>query len=104
MYTKLAEPVPAHEGAPHINAPPVYGASPGKPFLYRVPVTGERPMKFRACGLPKGLKFKKIAQGGYVITGMDVVDQIAATAQTVGSDGYIAASNQPVITSAKVVK
>ena len=41
---------------------------------------------------------------GYVITGMDVVDQIAATAQTVGSDGYIAESNQPVITSAKVVK
>ena len=41
---------------------------------------------------------------GYVVTGMDVVDQIAATAQTIGSDGYIAESNQPVITSAKVVK
>ena len=41
---------------------------------------------------------------GYVITGMDVVDQIAATAQTIGSDGYIAEANQPVITSVKVVK
>ena len=41
---------------------------------------------------------------GYVITGMDVVDQIAAAAQTIGSDGYIAESNQPVITSVKVIR
>ena len=41
---------------------------------------------------------------GYVVTGMDVVDQIAASAQTIGSDGYIAAANQPVITSMKVLK
>jgi len=41
---------------------------------------------------------------GYVITGMDVVDQIAAAAQTIGSDGYIAESNQPVITSVKVTR
>ena len=65
MYTKLAEPVPAHEGAPHINAPPVYGASPGKPFLYRVPVTGERPMKFTA-DLPEGLA----VNGAGVISGV----------------------------------
>lgn len=41
---------------PRINAPVVYGARPGHPFLYRIPVTGNRPMEFSAEGLPEGLK------------------------------------------------
>ena len=40
---------------------------------------------------------------GYVVTGMDVIDQIASGVPVIGSDGYIAESNQPVITSVKVV-
>ena len=40
---------------PRINGPEVYGARPGHPFLYHIPVQGERPMKFSAEGLPKGL-------------------------------------------------
>lgn len=40
---------------------------------------------------------------GYVVTGMDVIDQIAASVPVIGSDGYIAESNQPVITSVKVI-
>jgi alpha-galactosidase len=42
--------------APKINGPRVYGARPGKPFLYRIPCTGERPIAFRAAGLPGSLK------------------------------------------------
>ena len=41
---------------PRINGPRVYGARPGNPFFYHLPVTGERPMKFEAAGLPAGLK------------------------------------------------
>jgi alpha-galactosidase len=48
----LTPPAPT---APRINGPRVYGASPGKPFLYRIPCTGERPMTFAAEGLPEGL-------------------------------------------------
>jgi alpha-galactosidase len=33
----------------------VYGCRPGRPFLYRVPCTGERPIRFAATGLPEGL-------------------------------------------------
>jgi alpha-galactosidase len=40
---------------PRINGPKVYGARPGHPFLFRIPATGERPMQFRADGLPAGL-------------------------------------------------
>ena len=41
--------------APRINGPKVYGCRPGHPFLYRVPCTGTRPVRFEAAGLPDGL-------------------------------------------------
>lgn len=46
---------PAAPPTPRINGPRVYGARPGHPFFYHLPVTGERPMKFEATGLPAGL-------------------------------------------------
>ena len=33
----------------------MYGVGPGHPFLYRIPATGDRPMRFAAKGLPAGL-------------------------------------------------
>ena len=42
--------------APKINGPAVYGVRPGHDFIYRIPATGERPMKFSAKGLPKPLQ------------------------------------------------
>ncbi len=40
---------------PRINGPKVYGARPGHPFLYRIPCTGFRPIRFSAEGLPPSL-------------------------------------------------
>jgi Alpha-galactosidase len=40
---------------PHINGPKVYGCRSGNPFLYRIPATGIRPMRFTADHLPAGL-------------------------------------------------
>ena len=40
---------------PRINGPTVTGARPGPPFLYLVPATGVRPMRFAASGLPDSL-------------------------------------------------
>ncbi|MCL5743699.1 MAG: putative Ig domain-containing protein [Acidobacteria bacterium] len=42
--------------APKINGPVVYGAHPGRPFLYRIPCTGRRPIRFSAKGLPASLR------------------------------------------------
>ncbi len=53
--------------APRINAPTVYGARPGNPFLYRIPATGDRPMQFKADSLPDGLSLES-ATG--IITGI----------------------------------
>ncbi len=54
MNTTIAECRP-FSGPPCINTPAVYGASPGRPFLYRIPVTGKRPVTVKAAGLPEGL-------------------------------------------------
>ena len=40
---------------PEIHSPKAYGCRPGHPFLYSIPATGDRPMKFSAKGLPHGL-------------------------------------------------
>ena len=41
--------------APRINGPRVYGARPGRPFQYYIPVTGQRPLTYAAQGLPARL-------------------------------------------------
>jgi len=50
----LLTPKPAP--APRINGAFQYGCRPGRPFLYRIPCQGDRPMKFTATGLPAGLE------------------------------------------------
>jgi hypothetical protein len=47
---------PAAPREPRINGPTVSGVRPGHPFLYRIPATGDRPMRFGASGLPRGLR------------------------------------------------
>ena len=47
---------PTPSSAPRINGPRVFGCRPGKPFLFRIPTTGARPIAFSAEGLPASLK------------------------------------------------
>ena len=42
--------------SPLINGPEVYGVRPGNPVLYKIPVTGERPIVFAVENLPDGLE------------------------------------------------
>jgi alpha-galactosidase len=63
---------------PKINGPRLFGVRPGKPFLYRIPCTGDRPMTFSARNLPSSLELDKAsgiisgsspsARGEYPIT------------------------------------
>jgi alpha-galactosidase len=46
---------PAAPHEPRINGPALYGVRPGRPFLYRIPATGDRPVQFAIQGLPAGL-------------------------------------------------
>ena len=46
MHTpQLGVLTPPESAKPRINGPVVYGVRPGHPIIYRVPVTGQRPMK-----------------------------------------------------------
>ncbi len=44
------------EGKPCINAPRITGNYPSTPFLFYIPTSGQRPMKWSAEALPEGLK------------------------------------------------
>ena len=43
--------------APRINGARVFGVRPGRPILWRLPVTGKHPMRLTAEGLPPGATF-----------------------------------------------
>ena len=40
--------------APRINGAKVFGVRPGSPFLFTIPATGERPLRYAARGCPRG--------------------------------------------------
>ncbi|MBL7138196.1 MAG: alpha-galactosidase [Bacteroidales bacterium] len=46
---------PAPPASPRINGATVFGCRPGKPFLFAIAATGERPLTYAATGLPVGL-------------------------------------------------
>ena len=41
---------------PRINGTKIFGVRPGSPFLFTIPATGKRPMKYEVLNLPEGLK------------------------------------------------
>jgi alpha-galactosidase len=57
---------PKAADSPQINGPDIYGAGPDRFFLFKVPVTGKRPMTITAEGLPSGLSIDHVTG---VITG-----------------------------------
>ncbi|HEY9226190.1 MAG TPA: putative Ig domain-containing protein [Gemmatimonadaceae bacterium] len=73
----IAPAILPNEGAPRINGPRITGATPGRPFLYRIPVTGEGPLSFSARNLPAGLTLDArtgIISGSLRAAGRTVVD------------------------------
>jgi len=41
--------------SPRINGPKIFGVRPGSPLLFKIPASGERPLRYGAKGLPEGL-------------------------------------------------
>lgn len=65
------------QGSPVINSPVIVGNYPSTPFLFYIPTSGERPMKWSAVKLPKGLNLDTetgiisgtvTAKGDYAVT------------------------------------
>ncbi len=46
---------PESKKKPQINGAEIYGQRPDKPFLFKIPTTGKRPINFKVKNLPEGL-------------------------------------------------
>ena len=82
VATCIASWVTAGE-APRINGPTIYGARPGSPIIYRLPVTGSRPIQLSAKCLPPGVTFDKekgILRGSTTLRGTNVIEFAARNA------------------------
>ena len=59
LFTLAAEPPPpiasGTAAQPAIHGPRVIGGTPGRPFLFKIPATGQEPLRFEAAPLPPGL-------------------------------------------------
>ena len=82
--TASAPPTPLASGTdprPAIHHPRVVGTTPGRPFLFRIPATGEGPLVFSAAGLPAGVALDPeagILSGSVTARGTTVVDLAVA--------------------------
>ena len=84
LFTVLAACACAASGeTPRINGPTIYGVRPGSPIIYRLPVTGTRPLALEAKGLPPGVTFdaaKGILGGTATARGTNVIEFTARNA------------------------
>jgi alpha-galactosidase len=76
-----ADPAPAiassRTAAPRINYPKIIGGTPGRPFLFLIPASGQGPLTFSAKNLPAGLTLDAktgIISGAMASEGKTVVD------------------------------
>ena len=79
---------PPAPDTPRINGATIYGQRPGRPFLYTIPATGDRPMTFAAQGLPRGLALDRrtgIISGAVAAPGQFRVRLTARNARGAGS-------------------
>jgi hypothetical protein len=47
---------PKVSARPRINGPDIFGARPERPFQYKIPASGEKPVQYAVKNLPQGLK------------------------------------------------
>lgn len=68
---------------PRFNGPHIVGCSAKRDFVWRLPVSGQRPMSFSASGLPEGLSLTKdgIVKGRVVESGVHKIEFTARNAR-----------------------
>src|SRR6188508_2707319 len=76
---------PSPPATPRINGPTIYGQRPGRPFLYHVPATGEKPITFAADGLPGGLSLDP--KTGNISGKVDAPGEFQATLHAANAKG-----------------
>ena len=97
-----AEPPPAlassRVATPQLNYPRITGATPGRPFLFRIPASGDGPLKFSAQNLPPGLTLDSdtgVITGTLKQPGRTIVDVNVMGAKLPPARGQIAIVGGP---------
>src|SRR3954447_219142 len=89
-----SEPVPSiassRSAAPMINYPRVTGATPGRPFLFRIPASGTGPLTFSATKLPEGLTLD--ANTGIITGALKQAGRTDVPVTVKGTDGRSASA------------
>ncbi len=75
--------------SPRINSPSISSARPGKPFLFTIPASGNRPMTFEAVNLPPGLSLDP--QTGIITGKVDQPGNYSVTIKAKNSKGHTSA-------------
>lgn len=82
---------------PRINAPRITGGTPGRPFLFRIPATGEAPLTFAARNLPAGLSLAAatgIITGAIAREGRTVVEVTVTNTRARDASGVLQANEK----------
>ncbi len=101
----FVEPMPliasSRSSAPLLNYPRITGATPGKPFLFTIPASGDEPLTFAAKNLPAGLtldaktgvitgSLKQAGRTAVAITVTNTKGKATGTITIVGGDDALA--------------
>lgn len=93
FLTSLVEVAPhiasSRSSVPQLNSPKITGATPGRPFMFLIPASGDEPLTFAAKDLPEGLTLDGktgLITGALQREGRTVVDVTVtnATGKTTG--------------------
>ena len=74
----------SRSSAPQLNSPKITGATPGRPFMFLIPASGDEPLTFAAKNLPAGLTLDTKAgliTGSLTGAGRTVVDVTVTNAK-----------------------
>lgn len=85
--------------APRINGAKIVGVRPGHPFLFRIPVTGIRPMRYSVENLPKGLSLD--ASKGIISGSLQTKGEYTVTLKAVNEKGE-ATKNLRIVVGDKI--
>ena len=81
IVTPIVESAPviasSRSSTPQLNSPKITGATPGRPFMFLIPASGDEPLTFAAKNLPEGLTLDNktgLITGALAAAGRTVVD------------------------------
>ena len=75
---------PSRTAVPALNYPRITGATPGKPFMFLIPASGDEPLTFEAKNLPAGLTLdskRGLITGSLKAAGKTPVDIVVSNAK-----------------------